>query len=545
MALNRATLYSVSLAIGLIYSMSAQALLICKKPLAYMLDAGLHPYLSEKDFSDQRDLVRQFYELNQQHLAWFQQRQLTPQGRSLLGKISDASLQVLQENIWASTQNNTESRCRLSLYDTALTIGGLRYLQSMNTGHQHPANQLLALSQHAHAEQQLNDLEPDFPVYLYLQQALETYRQLATDPALSIPLSLPAKSLEPGDPYPAIDQLIYKLQRLGDLQSDPVDFLQQRIYADELVPAVKRFQHRHGLVADGVLGKKTFAAINTPLQERIRQIELSLLRWRELPAYSGERMLVVNIPQFKLFAFERTQEQDAYIQAMEMNVVVGKSRRKHQTPVLSGEMTYIVFAPYWNIPYKILRDEIYPQIHSDPDYLVSNGYQVVQEFSANARVLPASKENIEKLLTGELKLRQVNGSKNALGNAKFMFPNQHAVYLHGTQAMSLFKRSKRDFSHGCIRLPDPAALAEYVLGEEREWSAERIQEIIDSGERKVVSLTTPLPVHLMYATATADDKGKVYFAQDIYRLEAEKKHELASTQLLNPARRAPGLYPGG
>ncbi len=379
----------------------------------------------------------------------------------------------------------------------------------------------------AQAEQRLSDLQPDFPIYAQLQQALEIYRQLATDPALSMPQPVPAKSLRPGDPYPDVDKIIYKLHRLGDLQADPAYILQNESYTDELVPAVKRFQARHGLKADGILGKKTFGALNTPIKERVQQIELSLLRWRELPLDPGGRMLVVNIPQYKLFAFERTE--DTYTQAMEMKVIVGKSRRKHQTPVMSGEMTYIVFAPYWNIPYKILRDELYAKILSDPDFLASKGYQVVQEFSANAQVLPASDENIEKLLSGELKLRQINGRKNALGSAKFMFPNQHAVYLHGTPAMSLFDRSKRDFSHGCVRLADPAALAEYVLGQERDWSQERIDKLIHSGRRKVVSLSTPLPVYLMYATAAADTGGKVYFAQDIYRLDRQMAQELASS----------------
>ena len=403
---------------------------------------------------------------------------------------------------------------------------------------------LLALSQHPRADQQLKNLEPDLPVYAHLQQALETYRQLAADPALSMPLPVPVKSLEPGDPYPAADRLVYKLQRLGDLEIEAGHMLIDEQYADELVPAVKRFQNRHGLNPDGVVGKKTFEALNTPMQQRVHQIELSLLRWRELPPNPGERMLVVNIPEYKLFAFERAQGN--YRQAMEMKVIVGKSKRKHQTPVMSGEMTYIVFAPYWNIPYKILRDELYPKILSDPDYLVSNGYQVVREFSAKAEVLPASKENLEKLLSGELKLRQINGNKNALGSAKFMFPNQHAVYLHGTPAMSLFERNKRDFSHGCVRLADPAALAEYVLEKEQEqdWSQERIDELIDSGQRKVVGLSTPLPVYLMYATASADAGGKVYFARDIYRLERQQQN-LASSGTITLPRLAPDPYPDG
>jgi len=491
-----------------------------------MLDTGLHPYLSNKNFSSQREAVRQFYQLNQQQLAWFYRGQLSPQGRSLLGKISDPAVTGLRENIQASSQSKNESRCQLSLYDTALTIGGLRHLQSLQPGQQSPTEQLLALSQHPQAAQQFNKLEPDFPAYVQLQQALKTYRQLVSYPALSASLPLPAKSLHPGDPYPAMNQLIYKLQLLGDLKTDFTYLLDSEIYANELIPAVKEFQGRHGLTTDGVLGKKTFSALNVPLPERVNQIERSLLRWRELPLNADQRMLVVNIPQYKLFAFERIQ--DTYTQTMEMKVVVGKSRRKHQTPVMSGEMTYIVFSPYWNIPYKILRDEIHPKIIANPDFLASKGYQIVPEFSAHTQVIAATEENIEKLLSGELKLRQINGEKNALGSAKFMFPNQHAVYLHGTPAKSLFRRSKRDFSHGCVRLADPAALAEYVLQPEQDWSRERIDKLINSGKRKVVGLSTPLPVYLMYATAAADASGKVYFAQDVYRLEQQLEQQLAS-----------------
>lgn len=512
-------LCSTLLAYTLLLPMPAHASLICQEPLAYMLDTGLHPYLSHPDFSQQSEAVRQFYQLNQQQLAWFHQGQLSPQGRSLLGKVTDPAVTGLKESIQASGQSKNESRCQLSLYDTALTIGGLRHLQALQPGQQSPTDQLLLLSQHPQAEQQLNQLEPDFPAYVQLQQALQAYRQLASYPALSSPLPIPPKSLHPGDPYPAMNQLIYKLHSLGDVSIDPVYLLDNEIYANALIPAVKQFQDRHGLTPDGILGKKTFKALNIPLSERVTQIERSLLRWRELSLNTDQRMLVVNIPQYKLFAFEKTRGN--YTQAMEMKVIVGKSKRKHQTPVMSGKMTYIVFSPYWNIPYKILRDELYPEIIADQDFLASKGYQIVPGFSAHAQVMTATEENIEKLLSGELKLRQVNGRKNALGSAKFMFPNQYAVYLHGTPAMSLFKRSKRDFSHGCVRLADPAALAEYVL--EQDWSRERIDKLIHSGKRKVVSLSAPLPVYLMYATAAADASGKVYFAQDIYRLEQQQQ----------------------
>ncbi len=518
----------------LLWNTSANALLICEEPLNYMLDTGLHPYLANKNFSIHSDAVKQFYQLNQQQLAWFHEGQLGAQGKSLLGKLNNPSIPALRENILATSQSRHKPRCQLSLYDTALTIEGLRHLQSMGAQPK-LVETLLALSQNLHAEQQLTELEPDFPVYVQLQKALDSYHQLALDSNLSTPLPIPKESLHPDDAYPALEQLIYKLQRLGDLDTDAAGVLSDNIYAGSLVTAVERFQARHGLTVDGVLGKKTFEALNVPMSERVHQIELSLLRWRELPQDAGERMLVVNIPQYKLFAFERNQ--GTYSQTMEMRVIVGKSRKKHQTPVMSGEMTYIVFSPYWNIPYKILRDELHPQIIADPDYLTSKGYQIVSAFAANAQMLPANEENIDKLLSGELKLRQVNGGANALGSAKFMFPNRHAIYLHGTPAMSLFKRSRRNFSHGCVRLSDPAALAEYVLEPEQDWPRERIDELIRSGKRKVVSLSNSLPVYLMYATAAADADGTVYFSQDVYRLEQKLAQKLASNRV--------GISPGG
>ncbi len=520
MSFNYTSVHTILLACALFLPTSIPAAVICEEPLAHMLHIGLHPYLVDKDFSAQRDSVRQFYQLNQQQLAWYHEGQLSSQGHSLVGRFSSSGIIDLEESIQVTSQSNVQSRCQLSLYDIALTIVGLRHLQSLQPRAPQPADQLLALSRQPWTTQQLSKLEPEFPVYVQLQQALQTYRRLASAPSLSMPLPAHAKSLRPGDPYPAMKQLIDKLRRWGDLDSDPAYFLDSEIYAKELLPAVKQFQTRHGLNADGIVGEKTFKALNVSMTERVRQIELSLLRWRELPL-DEKRMLVVNIPQYKLFAFERIQ--DTYTQTLDMKVIVGKSKRKHQTPVMSGEMTHIVFAPYWNIPYKILRDELYPEIITDPEYLTSNGYQIVPGFSANAKVLTASEENLERLLSGELKLRQINGKINALGSAKFIFPNQHSVYMHGTPTMSLFKRGKRAFSHGCVRLADPLALAEYVLDPEHNWSRKRIDNLVHSGKRKVVSLSEPLPVHMMYATAVADADGKVYFAQDVYRLEQQQQ----------------------
>lgn len=525
----------------------------------YLLDSGKHPKLEQADFSGQREELNRFYKLNYQRLAWFNNKGLTPQGAELLSRLENLSAHGLNgrhfsAQYWSEEKAQpipaTLNRCRLTLVDTAMTITGLRYMEALGREDQHytPADHLHQLSYHETPALLLSSLEPQFPAYRQLKSVLNQYRQYAKNPVFDQSLPVPVESVHPGDPYASMAQLVHRLQIWGDLHDLSPLIGETGYYEPGLEPAIKHFQERHGLTTDGILGKETFRALNVPMSERVQQIELSLFRWLQLPQDLGDRPLLVNIPQYKLLAYER-QPDNHYQLSLDMDVIVGKTEEKHQTPVLSAEMTYLVFSPYWNIPYEIFRDEIYPKIVSDPTYIEDNNFEIVKEFAPATDVLPPSEENIASLLNGSLKLRQGIGGKNALGRVKFMLPNTHAVYLHDTPTKSLFKRKKRAFSHGCIRLAEPVALAEYVLREENDWPLNRIEGLLKSGERQVVSLSRPINVYLLYATAAADENGKVYFYQDIYdrdqKLARLLKKELAvPAPLASLARRGPDQYPG-
>jgi len=208
---------------------------------------------------------------------------------------------------------------------------------------------------------------------------------------------------------------------------------------------------------------------------------------------------------------------------------VGQAYPRFQTPVFEGAMSYIVFSPYWNVPWSITRRELMPQIEADPNYLTDNHFEIVASYLPDEAVLPATPDNLAKLTSGELFLRQRPGADNALGEAKFMFPNDHAVYLHGTPAKGLFYKDERAFSHGCIRLADPPQLAQHVLATESGWDRERIEAVIAAGRRSVVRLSRPLSVYVLYGTALADEDGSVRFMRDIYGHDARMARLLGMT----------------
>jgi murein L,D-transpeptidase YcbB/YkuD len=315
------------------------------------------------------------------------------------------------------------------------------------------------------------------------------------------------KTIEPGDVYPGAARLEQLLRLLGDL--DVRSSSQSMIYQGPLVDAVRHFQARHGLDPDGRFGKATFRELSTPLKHRVRQIELTLERWRWLPTSFSRPPIVVNIPEFRLYAVN-----DVFEAEFEMKVVVGKSYR-HQTPVFRDDMTHVIFRPYWNVPLSIQRAELVPKISKDASYLVANGYEVVDR---RGQVLAgeATPETIAQLRSGTLTIRQKPGSMNALGLIKFMFPNEYNVYLHGTPAMALFSKSRRDFSHGCIRVEKPEELAAWVLRGISEWTPERIFDAQHGAKTLQVNLPRPIPVLIFYGTAVVREDGEVSFFHDIY-----------------------------
>jgi murein L,D-transpeptidase YcbB/YkuD len=293
-----------------------------------------------------------------------------------------------------------------------------------------------------------------------------------------------------------------------------------------LVAALERFQRRHGEKPDGVLGTATFNELTRPLSSRVRQIELTLERWRWLPAELTGAPIIVNIPEFRLFAFDSTTDSEATIR--QMDVIVGKAFEATETPVFTADMTYLIFRPYWEVPTSIARKEIVPHARRDPAYLTKHQMELVRGEGASPTVMPDTPGNVELLAKGILRVRQKPGPDNSLGLVKFMFPNRYNVYLHSTPARALFGESRRDFSHGCIRVSDPVGLAEYVLRGSPEWTREKIEGAMNGTSTVTVTLKNHIRVYIVYGTALATEDGRMLFFDDIYGHDQRLETALAA-----------------
>jgi len=274
--------------------------------------------------------------------------------------------------------------------------------------------------------------------------------------------------------------------------------------------AVRRFQSRHGLEADGIVGPATLAALNVTAAERVRQLETNLERWRWLPADLGDRHVEVNIAGFDVKVVDEGRTVRSH------RAVVGRQYR--QTPMFSGVMTYLVLSPYWHVPPTIAAVDKLPLIKADRGTLAAQRMTLLDQRDNQ----PVDVESVDWAeITGpefnrRYRLRQDPGPANALGGVKFMFPNRHNVYLHDTPSRELFDRASRSFSSGCIRIDDPLGLAEYLLADQPEWTRARIDQTVAAGVERTVRLNRPVPVHLLYWTAWADADGTMHFRDDIY-----------------------------
>ena len=352
-------------------------------------------------------------------------------------------------------------------------------------------------------------LRPRQREYREMVEALEEYREIQANGGWP---SIPGrKKLGPGSEGASVMALRKRLDATGDLDGSGG----KPVYDDEVAGAVARFQERHGIPADSVVGPATLTALNVPVESRIRQIELNLERYRWLPSDFGKRYILVNIPDYQLYAYDEGK------QALTMRVIVG-DEYGHTTPVFADSMTYLVFRPQWDIPRRILVDEVIPKVREDIYYLAKHGYEVI-DTARNEVISDPSAIDWSDLDTTEIhfRVRQKAGKDNALGNVKFMFPNQFSVYLHDTPADHLFDRSKRAMSHGCVRVEDPVKLAGYVLAPQGDWTEQRISEAIappgkgESVTPITVDLKQPVPVYLVYLTAFMRD-GILHFRDDPY-----------------------------
>lgn len=412
-------------------------------------------------------------------------------------------------------------------FDAALTVCTLRYVSDLHIGRVNPKHFNFGIEIHdkqynlpqfvaqdviqvADVQAILNDLEPPYAGYKRTEVALQRYLQLAAEGDGPL-LPEVTKTVAPGDIYPGTAQLAQRLELFGDLPQTASVNADSHIYTGALVDGVKLFQDRHGLVPDGKLGKQTIRQLNVPLSYRVQQLDVALERWRWLPPSFPQPPIVVNVPEFVLRAFSADHKV-----ALRMNVVVGKAVR-HQTPVFAKDMHDIVFRPYWNVPTSILRSEIVPAIVKNRNYIANKNFEVVTYSGTVVTSGPINGDVLGQLRAAKLMVRQKPGPDNSLGLVKFLFPNEHSVYLHSTPAQQLFSQSRRDFSHGCIRVQQPTELAAYILRNQPPWTVEKVQEAMQTGpNNQQVNLKVPIPVLILYITAVVEADGSVHFFNDIY-----------------------------
>ena len=509
--------------------------------------AGQLAGLRYPDFSDYRLHFQHIYDSSSFSPVWLQNGQPTAQALGVIQAIGDSQRKGLDPEEYdasqwqtriASLKTNGATAETVGNFDAALTVATMRYISDLHIGRVDPSNFKFGIDieqnkydlpqfvttkviHAADVASVLAGVEPPYNGYKRTEAALEQYEQLA---AKGDGPNVPdvQKSVAPGDAYAGSAALAARLRLLGDLPQDAAANVDPQKYDPALAEAVKHFQDRHGLAADGKLGKDTIRQLNVPLANRVVQLQDALERWRWLPPQFPQPPIVVNIPEFALRVIDANQQV-----ALSMNVVVGKAVRT-QTPVFAKDMKYIVFRPYWNVPPSIVRAETIPAIVKNRNYIRDKGFEVTDTSGRLITSGTISDDVLAQLRAGKLMVRQKPGPTNALGLVKFIFPNENNVYLHSTPAPQLFAQSRRDFSHGCVRVEKPADLAAYLLRNQPPWTAERVQAAMQSGpDNQQVNLAIPVPVLILYQTAVVEPDNSVHFFDDIYGHDKELNAVLA------------------
>jgi len=355
------------------------------------------------------------------------------------------------------------------------------------------------------------ELEPQTRSYALLVSSLDAVRRHDADSTSHRPAP-PAGTIGAGQRYASASALARVLVQLGELPAAfPIQTVGRR-YTKPMYDAVARWQNRKvrkGRVT-GALTAPVLAALMQEYDARGDRIAMAIERWRWLPRTFSNDPLVVNLPEYRLHSFTRFQG-DPATDSISMNVVIGRAD-SNATPVFSANMTQVVFSPQWHVPTSIMVKEILPAAAADAGYLARHDYELT---TTGGRIIPSTPQNIARIGTGVM-VRQRSGDGNALGKVKFLLPNPYAIYLHDTPSRSFFRRVRRDFSHGCVRLGDPMALARYVLGNQPAWNDSKITEAMNAGVERYVRVPRPIPVLIVYQTAVADADGQVRYFNDVY-----------------------------
>jgi murein L,D-transpeptidase YcbB/YkuD len=532
------------------------------------------PGMRWPNYADDQASVRKFYDDRDDELAWTRDGKPTEAAMALLQLFRDAAQKGLNpedydagvagEGRWAERlkrlaviakkkDDSETAQDAVAQFDVAMTISAMRYLEDLHVGRVNPEslNFDIDVPQKRAAfdvATLLNDrvvdaadvptvaesVEPQSPIYQQTEHALATYRVLAMEqgaaPWPPLP-SLPSgsKPVGVGGTYAAVPQLWTRLQFEGDAPAQAAGDAATKIpqsYDAQVAAAVKHYQQRHGLQDDGRLGQATIESLNVPMSVRVQQLDDSLERWRWMPDNYIQPRVLVNLPEFMLRAYEAD-----HTLAFKMKVVDGEAKGNHDTPMFVRLMRYVVFRPYWNLPPSIIKKEIVPHVEKNGlGYLAANDYQVYK--NDGTVVTSFTVHDLEHL---RYNVRQVPGNKNALGLVKFLFPNTYDVYMHSTPELYLFGLSRRDRSHGCVRLQHADQMALWVLhgdqsdpDAENGWDADKI-DLAMTGDlnNRTVNLKTPLPVVIGYFTAMPDEDGTTHFFNDLYGYDKDLEAALA------------------
>lgn len=519
------------------------------------VDTTKIPNLRWPDFSDYQTGIAAFYDARNYEVAWTRDGAPTASAKAFIQQFHAAASKGLipedyDDSRWADRVQGLSGKSSdaISLFDVAMTVNVMRYISDLRSGRVNPSH----FNFEIHVQDKKYDLaefvsdnvvdstdipklilsiEPDSDDYRHAERSLAHYLDLAKQQEQDPPQPLPTvtKSLAVGDPYPAAPALLTRLQLEGDAEAtqagttsdNPPDTVKPRrpLFDATLSDAVKHYQHRHGIAEDGKLTAQTIKSLNVPMSVRVAQLEDSLERWRWLPDPYLHPRLMVNLPEFLLRGYNPDHNLD-----FTMRVVVGQVKGDHETPVFTHMMRYLVFRPFWNVPVSIAKKELVPHIAANQGYLASKNFEVT-----NHKGVIQTQYTAHQVDQGIVMVREKPGPKNSLGLIKFMFPNQYDIYLHSTPAVSLFQRSRRDFSHGCIRVQKPADLAVWVLdGQSGDWDMDKVQDAMNNGpDNKTISLKTPLPIVIFYLTAIVDEDGETHFFDDIYHYDEDMEKVFA------------------
>jgi murein L,D-transpeptidase YcbB/YkuD len=506
-----------------------------------LVAAGRLPDLKWGNFAEFRSSANALYLQGEFAPIWIREGGLTMQAGEMIAILVHADVDGLDPEDYDGSRwekrlvqlQRPHTSADEARFDVALTVCAMRYASDIHGGRTPRAARVpldvtpkqLNVSQFVRdltnsldLRAEISTIEPPLIGYKRLRASLKRYTELASkDDGTELPAPRDGILFENSN-YEGVHRLAELLRIFGDLPDNVVIQEGSTKYTAELVAAVKRFQARHGLRADGYIDPDTLDDLNVPLSARIEQMRLALERYRWFHYEQGEPPILINVPGFRLYAFDERGEV-----ALSMTVDVGQDFKKTRTPVLESTIDSLIFRPYWEVPFDIQRNEIVPEIKDDPEYMIKYHFEAVGRDGKAIAGIPVRGAVLDQIRSGALRLRQRPGNDNSLGLLKFSFPNRYSVYLHDVPNWEdYFSEYERSISHGCVHVQNPAALAAWILRDSPDWSYEKVQRAMKNGpDASRVIPPRPVPVMIVYMTAAVQENGDLYFYPDIYGYDAE------------------------